>query len=75
MGKSKGAAAVSTAPADDGPKIDADKSYRVTLARVVRMGRNGRTVLHPKNDNVLSGKALLAWSTEDRDAIAKIEEA
>ena len=75
MGKSKGAAAVSTAPVDDGPKIDADKSYRVTLARVVRTGRNGRTILHPKNDNVLSGKALLAWPAEDRDAIAQIEEA
>lgn len=75
MGKSKGAAAVSTAPVDDGPKIEADKAYRVELARVVRTGRDGRTILHPKHDNVVSGRALLAWPAADRDAIAKIEEA
>jgi len=38
-------------------KIDADKQYRVKLKRVVKLGE-GRTVLHPRNDNVIKGRVL-----------------
>ena len=37
------------------PNIEPDKQYRVFLTKPVMLGR---TMLHPKADNVIKGKAL-----------------
>jgi hypothetical protein len=54
--------------------VEAAKTYRVALSRPVRVGKAGTTILHPKSDSVLAGKAILAMSTDDQKAIRRIEE-
>jgi hypothetical protein len=54
--------------------VEAAKTYRVALSRPVRVGKAGTTILHPKSDNVLAGKAILAMSTDDQKAIRRVEE-
>ena len=54
--------------------VDVAKAYRVVLSRPVRVGKAGTTILHPRSDNVLAGKAILAMSADDQKAIRKVEE-
>lgn len=72
--KRKAAAGDGGAPIVAWDKIDPEGAFRVELNRVVRTGKAGLTILHPRNETILSGKALLALPDEDRSAIAKIEE-
>jgi hypothetical protein len=67
MSKSKQAVAAIAA-------VDAAKTYRVALSRPVRVGKAGTTILHPRSDNVLAGKAILAMPADDQKAIRNVEE-
>ena len=49
--------------------IDPDKSYRIKLSRVVKVGFEGRIVLAPRNDNVVKGNVLETI----RDSVTDIE--